>query len=285
MLVLALPLPHPCVTPPPDLPRVPNGPKNPMTPQHHPDHHKKHRTPLERLRTLFLAGLLVIVPVVVAVYSVMLLMGLTEQFFGHLIDAYLAPLVADPAKEPTWVPIVRAVTSFIMAIGLILFIGWLSTFLLIRRAIGFGEALIARVPLVKFFYNVPKEVLNTFAMQQKASYKRVVLIEYPRKDIWAVAFATGELKLSPSGHQLVAVFAPTTPNPTSGFLLYLPPDQVYDTNLPIEEGARLIISGGILSPDLIHCQPFCGLDREPVLPPNIALFHSSDPLDGAGKQD
>lgn len=163
-------------------------------------------------------------------------------------------------------------------------VGWLSTFLLIRRLIALGETVIARVPFVKFFYSVPKEVLNTFALQRKASFKRVVLVEYPRAGIWAIGFATGELEMRPGGRRLISVFVPTTPNPTSGFLMYFAPEEVLDTNLPIEEGARVIISGGILSPAAIDTAPFCGLYSQPKLPPldipEVVSDEDSDPVGG-----
>ncbi|MBI1289797.1 DUF502 domain-containing protein [bacterium] len=244
------------------------------------EHQKKHRTTFERLRTLFLAGVLVIVPMVVAVYAVLLLMRITESIFGPAIEEtfQLALQIPRDQPPPPWMPVFSALASFVMAISVILAVGWASTFLLVRRLIGIGESLIARVPLLKFFYNVPKEVLHTFALQQKASFKRVVFFEYPRKGIWALGFATGEVRLAPTGVPLVAVFVPTTPNPTSGFLLYFKPEELLDTNLPLEEGARLIISGGILSPDSIYTQSFCGLDREPSFPPNVAVVHTTEPV-------
>jgi uncharacterized membrane protein len=282
--VLALPLPllpegmngftsgpiHLCVQPDLSQPSLlPTG-----------DHPRKHRTWFERARTVFLAGLLVVVPALIAVYAVLILMRVTEGFFGDFIEQFIIQILGLERGEPlpVWAPIAKSVASFILAVTLIMLAGWLSTFLLVQRLIRLGEALITRLPLVKFFYNVPKEVLNTFAVQRSSSFKRVVLIEYPRKNAWALGFATGELKLRPSGIPLVAVFVPTTPNPTSGFLLYFKPEEVFDVNLTLEEGARLIISGGILSPESLHTQVFRGLEQQPDLPPLEMPKPSEEPL-------
>jgi uncharacterized membrane protein len=154
-----------------------------------------------------------------------------------------------------------------LALVVIMAVGYLSTFFFIRRIILIGEGIVTRVPFIKFFYATPKEVLNTLTMPKNDSRKRVVMIEYPRKGIWGFAFATGEINRNPDGARLIAVFLPTTPNPTSGFLLYLPEHDVLDTNISVEDGARLIISGGILSPTDVHTQKFTGLDNPPELPP------------------
>jgi uncharacterized membrane protein len=100
----------------------------------------------------------------------------------------------------------------------------------------------------------------------RESVKRPVLIEYPRRDIWCLGYATGEIVMKPNGEPLVTVFLPTTPNPTSGFLLLVPMKDVWDLNMSVENAVRMIISGGILSPDNFHVAPFRGLHVAPDLP-------------------
>jgi uncharacterized membrane protein len=253
-----------------------------VTPESH-SPHRRQRTVFEKLRTIFFAGVLVTVPVFVAFYAVVLIMGLADAIFGQVISEVFATAIKELA-DPAWLPVARALASFLLAMALIMLVGWLSTFWLVRRVIVIGERVIEQIPMVKFFYTVPKEVLNTFAVQQNASYKRVVLIEYPRAGSYGIGFATGELIRKPDNQVLVAVFLPTTPNPTSGFLLYLPERDVLDTNLTIEEGARLVISGGILSPLSITVAPFCGLDKSPNLPPAPpvpSLENHSSPSDSS----
>ena len=238
-----------------------DDPKHPEAtrPVHHP-------TLFERTRRTFLAGILVIVPAFVAIYAVVLLMRITDGMFGGIIDqVWLLYFQEPPAGSPAYRS-AKGILSFFMALSVVMVIGWASTFWLVRKVITIGEAIVNKLPGVKFFYNTPKEVINTLTMPRKGSAKRVVMIEYPRRGIWCFAFATGELRKQPDGTELVSVFLPTTPNPTSGFLLYLPTSDIFDTNIPVELGARMIISGGILGPEEVYTQKFCGLDRVPDLP-------------------
>ena len=225
------------------------------------------KTLLERFRRVFLAGILVTVPVFVCVYAVYLIMTLADKVFGAGVDQVLGMYFSGFPEDGGISLIIRGSISFLLAVVAISFAGWLSTFLIIRKVINIGEFVVNRVPLVKFFYNTPKEVINTLTMPRKGSAKRVVMIEYPRRGIWCLAFATGEVTRRPDGTHLIAVFLPTTPNPTSGFLLYLPSSDVLDTNIPVEQGARMIISGGILGPDFLYTQKFSGLEETPRLPP------------------
>lgn len=240
----------------------------------------KKGTFFERVRRHFFAGILVIVPLFITIYAIWLIMNIADRVFGDLVqhvfgEILFFPESADLSDRPL-IQFARTIVSFFMALLVILFVGYFSTFIFVRRMISRGEAILTRLPLIKFFYNTPKEVLNTFAHSKKNSFKRVVLLEYPRRGIWCLGFATGEVVKRPDDTRLIAVFLPTTPNPTSGFLLLLPTEDVYDTNIPVEDGARLIISGGILAPEHIHTQRFAGLSSSPVLPPLEPLRPSTE---------
>lgn len=235
----------------------------------------------ERLRRHFLAGIIVIIPAFVAIYATMVIMGMADGVFGGFVNV-LFGIREDASDLPRHLRVSRMILSFMLAVLFIISVGWLSTFLFVKRAIVLGERVLQRLPVVKFFYNTPKEVLNTFAASRKDSFKRVVMIEYPRRGVYALAFATCEVVKQPEGIKLVSVFMPTTPNPTTGFLMYLPHDDVMDTNIPVEEGARMMISGGILSPDAIHTQRFAGLCNSPDLPPLAPLMRVDDPIPPPG---
>ncbi len=206
----------------------------------------------------------------------MIIMNGAERVFGGFVDEiFRIPKDGKLATIPYYQE-AKAVVSFLMACIVIVAIGCMSTFFLVRRMIHFGERMVSLVPLIKFFYTTPKEVLQTFTHSSKASFKRVVMLEYPRKECWVLGFVTGELIKRPDNIHLVAIFVPTTPNPTSGFMLLLPHDQVLDTNVPVEDGVRLIISGGILAPDSIMTQRFAGMENQPNLPPLGPLTHIHD---------
>lgn len=259
-----------------------------------PPGHKEphHATFLERIRRHFLAGLLVLVPIVIAVWAIIFLFSLADKFIGeylyHALKEYVQVLLhlQDDDKSLPMLTLRGgfSVLTFFMALFFIVAVGYLSTFFLIRKLIHFGESIVTRIPLVKFFYTTPKEVLSTFAASQNQASKRVVMIEYPRHGIWCLGFATGEFTLKPNGTEMISIFVPTTPNPTSGFFLMVPRTDVYDTELNMEEGVRLIISGGILSPDSIGIRPFTHIDATPaiehkkLLPSTIAPSPSEDDL-------
>ncbi len=227
---------------------------------------KKHPTTWEQVRRVFLTGLIVLIPALIAAWAVAFIVRGTEFLFGGMVN-WTFTLIDDTwSKEDPLVTAVRYLVSFILALVVIFLIGWGSTFFAIKKLINLLEKLVSQVPIVKFFYNTPKEVLQTFTMSRKDSFKRVVLFEYPRRGVWVIGFATSEVTKKPDGTVLVTIFLPTTPNPTSGFLLFVPSEDVYDTNIPVEQGARIIISGGILSPDEFAAQRFSGLGAEPDMP-------------------
>ncbi len=236
---------------------------------------KRGPTLFESLRRRFIGGIITIIPALVTIYAVFLLMSGIDYFFGGLIR----PVVQTAFEEWGWsrqwvqkyiVPVATATVSLIVAIGLIILIGELARWFLVRKAISLGEMLVERIPLVRFFYRTPKEVIKLLT-EQSQSIKRPVLVEFPRPGVWAVAYATGEIYLEPDGEVLVAVFMPTTPNPTTGFMMMLPQKQVRDFNVTASDSLRMIISGGILSPKQMTTRVFSGLEVEPDLPPPVPL--------------
>src|SRR5690606_29959224 len=148
---------------------------------------KKPATPFEHLRRHFLAGFLVLVPLTVASWAGLVIMGVTERLFVDIATRVLLAIGVGDCLAT----LPRPVISLLIAGIFVLVVGWLSTFFAIKRLIMVGESLITRVPLLKFFYSVPKEVLSTFAASKQGSYKRVVLVEYPRRGLWGIGFATG----------------------------------------------------------------------------------------------
>jgi len=117
-----------------------------------------------------------------------------------------------------------------------------------RRLILFGERLLLRLPVVKTIYAASKQVVETFSSHQTTSFQAVVIVSFPRRESLAIGFITGTL-FAPDNRKLYRVFIPTTPNPTSGFLLLMSPEDVQFTDIPIEEGIKMIVSGGMLAPE------------------------------------
>ncbi|MDX2175818.1 MAG: DUF502 domain-containing protein [Candidatus Sumerlaeia bacterium] len=197
-----------------------------------------------------------IVPVYAAVWAVMLVFAISDSLFGDYVR-HGARSAIDPEGEFGYlIGTIVSVFSLAIAFGVIVGIGWLSKFLVVKELIQIGERFVTRIPVVKFFYITPKEVIQTLTQDRGASYKRVVMIQYPARGFWCVAFATNEVHVHQGEDAMVAVFMPTTPNPTTGFLMFYPVSDVLDTDLTLEDGFRMIMSGGILSPGVVRTRPY-----------------------------
>ncbi|MCL5778779.1 DUF502 domain-containing protein [Limibaculum sp. FT325] len=197
-----------------------------------------------RLRANFLTGLIVVVPVVVTLY-------LTWAFITF-VDSRVLPLVPAPYNPRTYID------ADIPGYGLIVFlifttvVGYFAKRVFGKQLIRVGEDFVDRMPVVRSIYNALKQLVETVLSQSKSSFRQACLIEYPRKGVWAIAFIStdtkGEILSRTGGREMVSVFLPTTPNPTSGFLMFIPKTDVIPLDMTIEEAAKLIISAGLVSP-------------------------------------
>ena len=199
------------------------------------------------IKTHLIAGIFVIIPLAVTYVILRSLINILLDFFRPLsTQIFLTPLP----------PFVESVLALLLALLILYLIGLLSRALVVRRIISFGEAILARIPLVKFFYLTSKQVLEAMALMKKRSLNKVVVVDYPRKGIKCLAFVTGEMPRKKEGEYLVNIFLPSTPNPTTGFFLMLPPEQVWDVNLTLEQATKMLISGGILVPKEFELKPY-----------------------------
>lgn len=204
------------------------------------------RTILARLRNNFLAGLVVIAPVGLTVWLIWTVTG--------WIDGFVLPLVPNRFQPEQYIGIDIRGLGVIFFLLFTLFVGWMAKGLIGRSFIHWGERVVGRMPVVRSIYNGLKQIAETVFAQSETSFDRVCLVEYPRQGIWAVAFvstrARGEVnRRIPRDEQMLAVFLPTTPNPTSGFLLFVPQSDVIELDMTVEEAAKLVISAGLVSPD------------------------------------
>jgi uncharacterized membrane protein len=138
-------------------------------------------------------------------------------------------------------------------------IGALAKNFFAAQAILWGERLLARLPIVRTIYNAIKQIAETVLVQSKTSFKQACLVEYPRRGVWAIAFisteAKGEIARRTPEPDMVSIFMPTTPNPTSGFLMFVPRRDVIELDMSIEEAAKLVISAGLVTPEDSQRQP------------------------------
>ena len=193
-----------------------------------------------RFKKTVLAGLLILVPLALTVFVLRELFQLLDGIFAPLIDRILAAVLE---RDELHIPGLGLLLTAIV----VLLLGWLSR----SRLIHTMERLIQRIPVAKSIYGGTKGILEIIARDQTEAFKRVVLIEYPKKDLFAIAFVTAGARwgeIDERMEDLLMVFLPTTPNPTSGFLLLVPRSETIEMPISVEEGVRMVISGGILLP-------------------------------------
>ena len=206
------------------------------------------RTPglFARLRARFLTGIVVIAPVGLTIWLIWTLVG--------WVDGFVLPLVPDRFNPEQYIGINLRGVGVIFFLLFTIFVGWVAKGLIGRSLIRFAESLVERMPVVRSVYSGVKQIAETIFAQSERNFEKACLIQYPRKDIWAIGFistqARGEVahKAATMG-PLVSIFVPTTPNPTSGFLLFFPKEDVIELDMSIEDAAKLVISAGLVYPN------------------------------------
>ena len=186
------------------------------------------------LRNNFIAGVVVLIPIGITLYLTLFIIKVSSG----LIPKEINPNHYLPYNIPG--------LEILIAVLLITIIGWISLSFIGKRLFNLFESILNKIPIIRTIYSAVEQLIETFT-KSKSDKKTVVLIEYPRKGVYAVGFATkentGEIKKK-AGKELINVFVPTTPNPTSGFLLMFPKDEVIYLDLSFEEASKFIVSAG-----------------------------------------
>jgi uncharacterized membrane protein len=199
------------------------------------------------IRRTFLAGLLILLPLFITYVLIAFLFNIFTGIGAPLVIGLFRLVGANDLSYPI-VPLV----NLLLSLAVIFLLGLVGTNILGRRVFSNFEGLLLRLPLVRTVYSSAKQVVETFQGPGR-SFQRVVLIEYPRKGVWALGLVATErhdsLRLFPS-EIVVTVFIPTTPNPTSGYLVIVSPEDVKEIDFTVEEAFKFIVSGGIIGRDL-----------------------------------
>jgi uncharacterized membrane protein len=197
----------------------------------------------KKVKRSFLTGLLVVVPLGMTGLVVHSIIGLMDGLLRRFLPARFWPEIL--AGVP--IPGLGVVATLLM----ILLVGMLATNYFGRSILAFSERAMGRIPLVKGIYSLFKQVSDTVLNTDRQGFRKVVLIEYPRRGIWSVGFVTGvsqgEVQAMTDRHML-NVFVPTTPNPTSGYYILVPEEEAREMEMNVEEAFKLIISGGMVTP-------------------------------------
>jgi len=213
---------------------------------------------LRNLRTYFLAGLVVTAPIGITVW-------LTWSFVS-LFDQWIKPALPVIYNPDTYLPFSVPGVGLVVALFLITLIGALAANLVGRTIIDWWESLLNRMPVIPTIYKAVKQIFQTALSQGAGNFKQVGLIEYPRRGVYVVVFVareldSGEIGMLP-GTPMYSAFMPTTPNPTSGFLFFLEKQEVIILDLTVEEGAKLVISAGLVTPSQLHQIKEGNIDKE-----------------------
>jgi uncharacterized membrane protein len=196
-----------------------------------------------RLRNYFLAGVLVSAPIAITVWIA------TE--FVSFVDSAVTPYIPARWNPETYLPFSLPGLGVVVVVFGLVMIGFLTAGFLGRTLVASGERILARMPVIRSLYSAVKQILETVFKEQSQAFREVILLEYPRKNCWALGFITGPAEggiqeFTPD--DTVNIFLPTTPNPTSGFLLFLPRRETQPLTMTVEEGIKMVVSGGIVTP-------------------------------------
>ncbi|MEO0829637.1 MAG: DUF502 domain-containing protein [Pseudomonadota bacterium] len=213
---------------------------------------------LSGLRASFLTGLVVIAPIGLTIWLIWTVIGWVDGFVLPLVpDAYTPEAIVnryfgDPDADPIKVNIRGVGVVFFLLFTV--FVGWIAKGFIGRSFLRWAESLVEGVPVVRSVYAGLKQIAETvFTQSNEAKFDKACLVQYPRPGIWAIAFvstpAKGEIDQKvPREERIISIFLPTTPNPTSGFLLFVPEHDVIYLDMGVEDAAKLVISAGLVYP-------------------------------------
>jgi uncharacterized membrane protein len=189
----------------------------------------------KKSKNYFLSGLLIVVPIVITI----LVIKAIFTFLDSLLLPYLQPQLG------YWVP---GIGILITLVGIYL-IGILVTNFIGRKFVNLGEKFLMHIPIAKSIYGSVKQIIETFSFKEEHSKKKVVMVEYPKENIWSIGLVNGEIKHPENGSRLYNILIIASINPTSGFFILVPHERVIQLNITVEEAMKWIVSGGIVTPD------------------------------------
>lgn len=188
-----------------------------------------------RSKNYFLSGILVVVPIVITIFVVKAIF----TFLDELLLPYLMPQLG------YWVPGIGIIITFVG----IYFIGILVTNFVGRKFVSLGEKLVLNIPVAKSIYGSVKQIMETFSFKSEDSAKKVVMVEYPKENVWSIGLVNGEITHPKNKEKLYNILVLAAINPTSGFFILVPQNKVVHLKISVEEAMKWIVSGGIVIPE------------------------------------
>ncbi len=225
---------------------------------------------MARMRTYFLTGVIVAAPISITVYVTWsIIEWFDEQFLPLIPD--LPPHIAERLKLPFDLPFEIPGLGLIVALVGLTVIGFLTANLLGRSIVKFGERLVDRMPIVRGIYNVLKQLFETVLTDSSQAFQHAALVEYPRRGLYTIGFVAGDTRgevVRRTELDLVSVYVPTTPNPSSGFILFIPREDVRVLDMTVEQAMKYVVSVGVVVPPDLKTRP---------LPTNDVAAGEKDP--------
>lgn len=214
---------------------------------------------LKSVRNAFLTGVVVLAPLTVTILVFEWLVGAIGGRFKDTVILFLArfidvPLLSDPGLQLFW-----NVVATVLVLVMVTVLGYLSGYVGGRFLLGQAERAVQRVPLASAVYSTVKQIVSAFSAKRRASFERVVLVPFPRPGCYVIGLLTGKAPAETRdriGRELWNVFVPTTPNPTSGFLILFPREEIVELDMSIGDAMKMLISGGAITPGATVAAPF-----------------------------
>ncbi len=199
---------------------------------------------IDTIKKSFLAGIIVIIPIGLTVYVLRAVFDMSLAVGGKIAEP-LKKIVDDafPGFD-----LLASISGLLLVIFTLIIIGFLARNVAGRRVVKWIDNLFKQIPLISMVYTTTKQIIESFSGGRENSFSKVVFVEYPRKGVWTLGFVTKETK-NDNNQKFYNLFVPTTPNPTSGFFLIIPIDDVKETDINVEEGFQMIVSSGMVSGD------------------------------------
>ena len=196
-----------------------------------------------RLRAYFFAGILITAPIAITVYLAWL--------FVSFVDSRVTPLIPEPFNPENYLPFAIPGLGLLIVVIALIVIGASTAGYFGRLVTRSVDAAVVRMPVVRSIYVAIKQVMETVLTRKSNAFRQAVLVQYPRAGVWTIAFITGVTQgevQDLTGGEMINVFVPTTPNPTSGFLLFVPRSDIMPLSMSVEDALKMVVSGGLLTP-------------------------------------
>ena len=196
----------------------------------------------------FITGILSIIPVYITYWIIEKVFLLVSVPGKTIILSIIKILNIDYADNGQYFYLLENAAGFILTMLFLITLGLIVSNVIGKKIYTLFEKILSAIPVVNKVYSSIKQIISTFSVSDNNSFKKVVLLEYPKKGLWTMSMVTGE-STNKKNEEFYTVFVPTTPNPTSGFMLFVKKEDVIDTKVSVEEGLKIIISGGLIAPN------------------------------------